>query len=139
MLTKKDFVRIMHTQSKIALATSTNNLPNVRIVNFYFEEQTNTMFFATFRNNDKVKEFEINSNIAFTTIPDQGNEHVKARGTVQKSKRTIFDVAAGFTNKIPDYKETIEQAGESLVLFEIKFITATVTLDFENIANITLK
>jgi len=121
------------------LATSVNNLPNVRIVNFYFEDLTNTLFFATFGSNDKVKEFEINSNVAFTTIPHHGNEHVKARGTVQKSNRTIFEVAEGFINKIPDYKNTIEQAGESLVLFEIKFSTAIVTLDFENITDITLK
>jgi hypothetical protein len=57
---------------------------------------------------------------------------------VQKSDRTNFDIADGFISKIPDYKEMVEQAGEYLILFEIKFNTATVTLDFENIDNITL-
>ncbi len=34
---KAEFLRIMAEQTEIALATSVNNVPNVRIVNFYFE------------------------------------------------------------------------------------------------------
>lgn len=138
MITKNEFTRIMGIQSEIALATSVNNQPNVRIVNFYFEEQTNTLFFTTFGDNDKVKEFLSNSQVAFTTIPQQGNEHVKAKGVVQKSKRTIAEMADHFIRKIPDYKDTIEQAGEYLILFELKFATATVTLDFENSSTLNL-
>ena len=33
---KSEFLRIMAEQTEIALATSVNNVPNVRIVNFYF-------------------------------------------------------------------------------------------------------
>ena len=33
---KAEFLRIMAEQTEIALATSVNNVPNVRIVNFYF-------------------------------------------------------------------------------------------------------
>jgi general stress protein 26 len=36
-----------------------------------------TLFFATFEDNDKVKEFEKNNKVAFTTIPKSGNEHVR--------------------------------------------------------------
>lgn len=133
MITKNEFIRIMSTQSEIALATSINNIPNVRIVNFYFESATDTLFFTTFGDNDKVKEFEKNPNIAFTTIPHHGTEHVKAKGVVKKSDLNISDVAQAFISKIPDYKETIELAGDHLVLYEIKFMSATVTLDFENI------
>ena len=139
MNTQNEFKRIMATQTEVALATSVNNIPNVRIINFYYDEATNTLFFATFGDNDKVKEFESNNNVAFTTIPIQGNEHVKAKGQVKKSSLTIYDIADCFTKKIPDYKETIEQAGQYLILFEIKFDTATVTLDFENIDTIFLK
>lgn len=138
MITRNEFERIMDTQTEIALTTSVNNQPNVRIVNFYFDVTTNMLFFTTFGDNDKVKEFEINPNIAFTTIPHQGNEHVKAKGIVQKSSHTIFDIADKFVSKIPYYKDTIEQAGEYLILFEIIFKKATVTLDFENIDVITL-
>ena len=139
MIAKNEFLRIMETQREMALATSTNNQPNVRIVNFYFDATINKLYFTTFGDNEKVKEFEINHNIAFTTIPLQGNAHIKAMGTVQKSLLPIADVADGFITKIPDYKDTLSQVGEYLVLFEIDFNSATVTLDFENIEVITLK
>ncbi len=139
MITEIEFLRIMNTQTEIALATCISSQPSVRIVNFYFDIATNILFFTTFEDNDKVKEFESNSSVAFTTVPHQGNEHVKAKGIVQKSEKTIFDVAGGFISRIPDYKDTIEQVGQYLVLFEIKFNTATVTLDFENIDQIILK
>lgn len=133
MNTKNEFKRIMESQTEIALATSVNDVSNVRIVNFFYDESAQTLFFATFGDNDKVKEFEQNSKVAFTTVPHNGNEHVKAKGNVNKSSLSIFDIKDRFISKIPDYKDTIEQAGQFLILFEIKFDTATITLDFENI------
>lgn len=133
MNTKEVFSRLMNTQTEIALATCVEGQPNVRIVNFYFDETAKVILFTTFADNDKVQEFQANNKVAFTTIPYGGNEHIKAKGVVQKSERTVFDVAERFIQKIPDYKDTVEQAGEFLVLYEIAFDSATVTLDFENI------
>lgn len=133
MNTKNEFKRIMESQTEIALATCVNDVSNVRIVNFFYDESAQTLFFATFGDNDKVKEFEQNSKVAFTTVPHNGNEHVKAKGNVNKSSLSIYDIKDRFISKIPDYKDTIEQAGQFLILFEIKFDTATITLDFENI------
>lgn len=135
---KKEFLKIMSEQKEMALATSVNNIPNVRIVNFIFDSTHNILYFASFKDNDKIKEMESNSHIAFTTIPHSGNEHVKAKGLVQKSTKTIFEVAEQFIAKVPGYKNTIEFAGESLVLFEIRFDTAIVTKDLETIQTIEL-
>ena len=138
MNTKAEFLKIMSEQTEIALATSLNNVPNVRIVNFYFDPDKNVLFFSSFKENDKIKEIKANLHVAFTTIPHSGNEHVKARGIVQKSSKTIFDVAEQFIAKVPNYKNTIEYAGESLVLFEIKFDTAVVTKDLSSIETLKL-
>lgn len=138
MNTKQEFTRLMNTQIEIALATCIDGQPNVRIVNFYFDEVAKAVLFSTFGDNEKVKEFETNNKVAFTTIPHAGNEHVKAKGIVQKSSKTIFDAAEHFIQKNPDYKDTIEQAGNFLVLFEIAFESAVVTLDFENIGTYNL-
>ena len=138
MKTKAEFLRIKATQTDKALATSVDNVPNVRIVNFYFSPDDNVLYFATYKGNDKVKEIAANEKIAFSTIPYGGNEHVKARGVAVKSKLTIFDLADKFVEKIPDYQETIDGAGKSLVLYEIKFDTAVVTLDLEHIRTIKL-
>ena len=79
-----------------------------------------------------------NSQVAFITIPSSGNEHVKAKGIVQKSSKTIFDLAEQFIAKIPEYKDTIEYAGELLILFEIRFDTAVVTKDLQSIKTLKL-
>ncbi len=138
MNTKTEFLKIMAEQTEIALATSVDNMPNVRIVNFYFEPAENILYFSSFKGNDKSKEIKSNPYVAFTTIPHSGNEHVKAKGIVQKSQKTIFDVAEQFIAKVPDYKDTIEYAGESLILFEVRFDTAIVTKDLGTIKTLKL-
>jgi len=139
MNTIKEFQKIMATQTDLALSTiGTDGNPNVRIVNYYFNPKNNVIYFATFKDNKKVQEIEQNQNVAFTTIPKKGNEHIKARGIAIRSEQTVFDLADCFCNKIPGYKNTIEHAGNLLLLYEIHFKTATVTLDLSNIQTITL-
>ena len=135
---KTEFLKIMAEQTEIALATSVDNIPNVRIVNFYFEPAENILYFSSFEGNDKIKEMDSNPYVAFTTIPHSGNEHVKAKGMAQKSSKTIFDVAEQFIAKIPGYKDTIEYGGESLILFEVKFETVIVTKDLNTIKTLEL-
>ena len=138
MNVKTEFLKIMAEQTEIALATSVDNIPNVRIVNFYFEPAENILYFSSFKGNDKIKEINSNPYVAFTTIPHSGNEHVKAKGMVKKSSKTIFDVAEQFIAKIPGYKDTIEYGGESLILFEVKFETVIVTKDLNTIKTLEL-
>ena len=135
---KTEFLKIMTEQPEIALPTSVDNIPNVRIVNFYFEPAENILYFSSFKGNDKIKEINSNPYVAFTTIPHSGNEHVKAKGMVKKSSKTIFDVAERFIAKIPGYKDTIEYGGESLILFEVRFDTAIVTKDLNTIKKLEL-
>lgn len=135
---KTEFLKIMAEQTEIALATSVDNIPNVRIVNFYFEPAENILYFSSFKGNDKIKEINSNPYVAFTTIPHSGNEHVKAKGMAQKSSKTIFDVAEQFIAKIPGYKDTIEYGGESLILFEVRFETVIVTKDLNTIKTLEL-
>ena len=138
MNTKTEFLRIMAEQTEIALATSVNNVPNVRIVNFYFDPCENILYFSSFKDNDKVKEIEENPSIAFTTIPHTGNQHVKAKGLAKRSSKTVVDMAEHFIAKVPDYKKTIDYAGESLILFEVRFDTAIVTKDLDTVSTIRL-
>ena len=138
MNVKTEFLKIMAEQTEIALATSVDNIPNVRIVNFYFDPAENILYFSSFEGNDKIKEMNSNPYVAFTTIPHSGNEHVKAKGMAKKSSKTIFDVAEQFIAKIPGYKDTIEYGGESLILFEVRFDTVIVTKDLNTIKKLEL-
>lgn len=116
------FEKIMQSQNEIALATSINAIPNVRIVNFYYDTIAKKIYFTSFCENDKVKEFSLNPNSAFTTIPHGTTEHVKGKGIVSISNLTIFDIQEKFIDKILDYQETIEFGGKQLILFEIPLL-----------------
>lgn len=127
------FKRLIKEQKEIALATCRDGNPNVRVVNFFYdEEKEGVIYFSSFGDNEKIIEFAQNNRVAFTTMPHEGNEHVRVKNaTVQKSQETVYDMKEGFVRKIPEYKETIEQVGAYLVLFEIHFKEAQVTVDFE--------
>ena len=136
---RDEFERIMREQCEIALATTTDGLPHVRIVNFYYASEERRVYFATFKDNEKVVELAANPNIAFTTVPhNDTNEHVRASGRAVKSAHTVYDLAALFAAKIPRYQETIDVVGDDLILYEITFDMAVVTVDMEHIECIRL-
>ena len=131
MEAKKEFVRIMNESELIALATSVHDFPNVRIVNFYYNEENNTIYFATFVGREKISEFWKNNNVAFTTIPVRHGEreHIKDKGNVRESEKTIADLEEIFTTKMRGFKEVIEKCREELKVYEIKFNEVKLTLD----------
>ena len=136
---RAEFERIMREHREIALATTTDGLPHVRIVNFYYAPVERCVYFATFKDNEKVVELAANPNIAFTTVPhNDTNEHVRASGRAVKSAHTVYDLAALFAAKIPRYQETIDAVGGDLILYEIAVAMAVVTVDMEHIEHIRL-
>ena len=136
---RDEFERIMREQREIALATTTDGLPHVRIVSFYYAPEEHRISFATFKDNEKVVELAANPNIAFTTVPhNDTTEHVRASGRAVKSAHTVYDLAALFAAKIPRYQETLDAVGDDLILYEIAFDMAVVTVDMEHIEHIRL-
>ena len=91
---RDEFERIMREHREIALATTTDGLPHVRIVNFYYAPAERCVYFATFKDNEKVVELAANPNIAFTTVPhNDTTEHVRASGRAVKSAHTAYDLS----------------------------------------------
>ena len=136
---RDEFERIMREHREIALATTTDGLPHVRIVNFYYAPAERCVYFATFKDNEKVVELAANPNIAFTTVPhNDTTEHVRASGRAVKSAHTVYDLAPLFAAKIPRYQETIDAVGDDLILYEIAVAMAVVTVDMEHIEHIRL-
>ena len=60
---REEFERMMSEQCEIALATMTDGLPHVRIVNFYYTSEERRVYFATLKDNEKVVELAANPNI----------------------------------------------------------------------------
>ena len=131
MEAKKEFLRMINEYEEIALATSIHDFPNVRIVNYYYDEKNNVMYFATYTGREKISEFWKNNNISFTTIPmNRGKrEHIRARGHVRESKKSILDLREEFSNKMADFAEIIDKYSNDLKVYEIRFSEVTVTLD----------
>lgn len=135
------FNRIMEEQVELALATCKDGIPNVRVVNFCYDKTNEgIIYFSSFRDNKKVEEFAQNNRVAFTTIPHEGNEHVRVKNAmIQRSTFNVYDVKEKFIKKIPDYEMVIEQGGESLILFEIHFKEAEVTINIEESGHIVFE
>ena len=131
MEAKKEFLRMINECEEIALATSIHDFPNVRIVNYYYDEKNNVMYFATYTGREKISEFWKNNNVSFTTIPmNRGKrEHIRARGHVRESEKSILDLREEFSNKMADFGEIIDIYSNDLKVYEIKFSEVTVTLD----------
>lgn len=105
---KKAYERIRNAATEIALATSVDGVPNVRIVNFCRDpDRPGTLYFSTDRSNDKTAEFARNDRVAFTTLPKEGTEHVRSRcATVRRSQRSIDDMKELFLEQVPGFEET---------------------------------
>ena len=131
MEAKKEFLRMINECEEIALATSIHDFPNVRIVNYYYNEKNNVMYFATYTGREKISEFWKNNNVSFTTIPmNRGKrEHIRARGHVRESEKSILDLREEFSNKMADFAEIIDKYSKDLKVYEIRFSEVTVTLD----------
>jgi uncharacterized pyridoxamine 5'-phosphate oxidase family protein len=117
---KKEFEKIMAEATKIALASSVDNVPNVRILNFIYSKNEKILYFQSKQGDYKEKEFIKNNIVSFTTIPENGLAYVRVIGAiVDKSKKTIFDVQDAFIEKMSFYKEFIEQNGDTMDLYEV--------------------
>jgi len=135
-----NYLEILGKTNEIALATAVNNIPNVRIVNFCFNaDRPDILYFASDITNNKIQEFEQNNVIAFTTVPaDGGISHVRsARAAVEKSGRTMDEMAQLFISTIPGYDEAISAIGDALTVFEIHVKEAVVITGFEEPSFVT--
>ena len=142
-MSAKVFYEVLEATNMIALATSVDGIPNVRIVNFCYDKgRPGVLYFASDRENQKVKEFAINPQVAFTTIPSNGESiaHVRSRrALVRKSDLALCDVQENFISRVPGYDETIAAIGESLDVFEIQVQEATVILNFDSVQTVNFE
>lgn len=132
--------KILNEQKEIALATSMDDKPNVRILNFACDKKRRgVIYFSTFPGNDKGKEFCANDRVSFTSIPYGESRHVRVHdGKVLKSDYSVYDLRELFVEKIPDYNFMIEEAGDVLEVYEIHFSEAKVIIDHTTSGSVTV-
>lgn len=137
---QEEFKKIMREESDIAIATSVNNIPNVRIVNFYYDEKKpGVIYFMTGKDSQKVKEFEMNDQVAIMSIPRKGEGYIQTRkGIAVKSDISVGEMADSFIQKIPEYDKVIQMMKEMLVVYEIHVKDVQVILGMEEEKEISL-
>ena len=100
---------------------------------FLYLKNEKLIYFQSFKGSTKEKEFEINPNVAFTTVRKDGMAYVRTnKAMAKKSEKTIFDVQNLFIEKMPFYKGIIEHNGNSMNLYEVHFSIIKVWLDPDN-------
>ncbi len=128
-----NFLEIMKKTNNMVIASSdSNNQPNLRTVNFYYSPDEKILYFLTLKNSQKIVEFEQNNKVAFTTIPIEGVKHVKAKGIIRKSQKSVQDLKNKFIEKIPEIKKHFDEGENFMVLYEVSFTKATVTIGVKN-------
>ncbi|WNY24344.1 hypothetical protein MmiHf6_16750 [Methanimicrococcus hongohii] len=136
-----DYTRILKQGGIIALATSVNDKPNVRIVNYCCDETNpSVLYFATGFDSGKISELEENESAAFTTIPKSHDDtpHVRAyNASVCKSELFLNDVKDLFLAHSPGLAETFEMIGDSLSVYEIHVKDADVIVDMLEIGKVS--
>ncbi len=136
---KKEFTRIMESAVELALATSVDSAPNVRIVTFYYDDtKDGAAYIATYNQSPKTEEFAKNNKVAFTTIP-VGSDAVRVTNAIiQKSELTVHDLKDKFISKFPGFQATYDYAGPTMAIYEIHFKEADVIVGFNNTDKISL-
>ena len=91
---KEQLAEVMKNTSLIALASSVEDLPNVRILDIFFDEKQNVVVFPTSALSPKVKEFEANDTVAFTTIPQGPGPVVRVQNATVSKTHSLHIVLA---------------------------------------------
>ena len=125
------FDQVMQNGVNIALATTVGCSPNVRVVTFAYDvKEPNKVYFATFPGNKKIQEFQNNEKVCFVSLPERAltELQVRCQGIVKLSARPLVQVAPFFVAKMPEYQEMLDQGADVLLVYEVEFQEAQVTI-----------
>ncbi len=124
---------IMKNAPAIALATTTDEMPDVRIISHcVIPDRPEVIYFSTNRTSPKVLQFEANNVIAFSTIPSPSDGHIHVRSnnaTVRKSVLSIDELKDIFIAQIPGFDKILSVIGAYTDVYEIHIKEATVVLN----------
>ena len=133
------FKEIMGVSGHLALATSMDNKPNVRVMSHFYDQDKGIVYVSTFKQSPKTAEFAANDKVAFTTIPEPTGRLVRVTdATVKKSGLSVYDLKDGFTKNNPSFEYTLKEVGPMFDVYEFHFSEAIVTLGHMKMEKITL-
>jgi uncharacterized pyridoxamine 5'-phosphate oxidase family protein len=130
MSTKDTLINVLENAANIAVATKSvdGKTPNVRIVNFlYFpNESENTIYFATSKDANKVKELAANGSVAFTTIPAESGIVRVTDGEAKLANDSKDKVLDAMAKKYGDASSFDQKARDGMNNYAVTFKEAAV-------------
>lgn len=131
--------KLMNETASIALATSVDNIPNVRMLNFYYDaEKKGVVYFYSFKGSPKTAEFAQNNKVSFTTIPAGPQGHVRVfNGTINESTLKLPELLEMYAKKYPGINKDFPN-GDMMRVYEIHFNEAEVVLGIDKRSRVTL-
>jgi len=124
------YEKMMNRTVCLALATSVDGVPNVRVISYGYEKSTpNKVYFTTFPGNRKVTEFEKNPQVSFILLPEgDADTQVRIFGKVKLTEKPLAEIGALIAEKYPPFGELLDSARDVLLSFEIEFSEAEITV-----------
>lgn len=134
----QEFNKLMENTLCMAVATAVDNVPNVRMTNFYYDAgKKGVLYFSTFKGSPKVKEFAQNDKVSFTTAPVGAHEHVRVfNGIVKESDMKLSELMELYAKKYPG-SEKIPQS-DMVGVYEIHFDEAQVIMGVNQVGKVAL-
>ncbi|MCD8552317.1 pyridoxamine 5'-phosphate oxidase family protein [Seleniivibrio sp.] len=136
-----DYSRVLNSSKVLALATSVDNVPNVRLLSYVHDlSRPGVVYFATENHSRKVEEFWENSKVAVTTIPTDDVSHIRSvDSSVSKSKFTIKDMSGKFAEVHDGYDKIIEAMGDVLEVYEISIKDCVVVTGMDQFETVSFQ
>ncbi|WP_342423546.1 pyridoxamine 5'-phosphate oxidase family protein [Paenibacillus sp. FSL E2-0178] len=133
------FKEIMGVNAYLALASSKDNKPNVRLMSHFYDGATGIVYVSTSKESPKTEEFAANDKVAFTTIPDATGRVVRVTDAiVKKSGHSVYDLKAGFIKNNPSFEFILKEIGHTFEVYEFHFNEAIVNLGGQRMEKVTL-
>ncbi len=136
----KTFSETMEKTAHIALATSRDANPNVRIMTIWYDPRNKgVIYFPSAKNSPKTVEFAHNNKVAFTTVAnfEMGVIRVKD-ATVHKSELAVDDIKDGIARNDTLFANTLERMGLVFEVYELHFDKAYLTVGAGQNVEVTL-
>lgn len=129
MAEKEAFIETLQNSALMALATNGEAGPNVRIMDFLFDAETNTISFPTSSRSRKAAELAADATVALTTIPQGPGAVVRIQGAqTVKSDTPVDEIREALVAKRAGVAHLLDAFGETAVVYDIK-VTGGVIID----------
>lgn len=121
-MSKEQFQETLASAPFIALASSVNNIPNVRLVDTYYDKEKNLLLFPTSRKTAKVTEFAENPRVAFTTAPNKEGAIIRVQNAeVKETTITLDDIKDTLIAKRAPFEHLLGMLTQEPVVYQICF------------------